>query len=118
VLAQLTPEQFFDALAICIDGPRGAEQHVTLDIALSDTGTRYRLTLRNGALTYTAAAQTSAADAVLHLPATALAGLVAGAVGPGQLAASGVQVDGDPSAVGRLLAALDEPDRDFAIVTP
>jgi alkyl sulfatase BDS1-like metallo-beta-lactamase superfamily hydrolase len=39
-------------------------------------------------------------------------------VGPEQLAAAGVQVDGDVSAVGRLLAALDEPDPDFAIVTP
>jgi alkyl sulfatase BDS1-like metallo-beta-lactamase superfamily hydrolase len=105
-------------LAIRVDGPRCGSERLTLDVDLSDTGTRYRLMLRNGALTYTGAAQTAAADAVLHLPSTALAAVVAGGVGPEQLAAAGVQVDGDASALGRLLAALDEPDPGFAIVTP
>ncbi|MBB3086301.1 alkyl/aryl-sulfatase [Geodermatophilus sabuli] len=118
VLAQLTPEQLFDALAIRIDGPRCGDEKVAIDVDLSDTGTRYRLALRNGALTYTGALQTAAADAVLHLPSTALSGLLARGVGPEQLAAAGVQVDGDVAAVSRLLAALDEPDPDFAIVTP
>jgi alkyl sulfatase BDS1-like metallo-beta-lactamase superfamily hydrolase len=119
VLAQLTPEQVFDALAIRVDGPRCGEERVVLDVDVPDKSTRYRLVLRNGVLTYTAAPQTAAADAVLRLPSTALPGLLAGgAAGPEQLAAAGVGVEGDASAVGRLLAALDEPDPDFAIVTP
>jgi alkyl sulfatase BDS1-like metallo-beta-lactamase superfamily hydrolase len=118
VLAHLTPEQVFDALAIRVDGPRCGDERVSLDVDLTDTGSRYRLVLRNGALTYTGAPQTATADAVLRLPSTALPGLIAGGTGPEQLAAAGVQVDGDASAIGRLLAALDEPDPDFAIVTP
>jgi alkyl sulfatase BDS1-like metallo-beta-lactamase superfamily hydrolase len=118
VLAQLTPEQLFDALAIRIDGPRCGELAVSLDVDLGDTDTRYRLTLRNGALTYTAAPQAAAADVVLHLTSTALAGLGAGGAGPEQLAAAGVRIDEDASAAGRLLAALDAPDPAFAIVTP
>jgi alkyl sulfatase BDS1-like metallo-beta-lactamase superfamily hydrolase len=89
-----------------------------VDIAFTDTSTRYRLTLRNGALTYTAAAQHTAPDAVLHLPSTALPGLVAGGVDPSQLAAAGVEIDGNPSVIGQLLGTLDRPDPDFAIVTP
>ncbi|HEY6747233.1 MAG TPA: alkyl sulfatase dimerization domain-containing protein [Mycobacteriales bacterium] len=119
VLAQLTPGQLFDALAIRVNAPRCWHEHVTLDVDLTDTGTRYRLTLRNGVLTYTTAAQATAADAVLHLPAAALPAVVgAGAADPAGLAAAGVRIDGDPAALGRLLAALDAPDPDFAIVTP
>ena len=110
VLAQLTPEQLFDALAVRIDGPRCWDEHVTLDVDLTDVGTRYRLTLRNGVLSYTTAAQTTDADAVLHLPATALPAVAAGAADPAGFAAAGITVDGDPAALGRLLAALDAPD--------
>jgi alkyl sulfatase BDS1-like metallo-beta-lactamase superfamily hydrolase len=118
VLAQLTPEELFDALAVRIDGPRCWDEHVTLDVDLTDVGTRYRLTLRNGVLSYTAAAQAADADAVLSLPTTALPAVAAGAVDPAGFAAAGITVDGDPAALGRLMAALDAPDPDFAIVTP
>jgi len=30
----------------------------------------------------------------------------------------GITVDGDPAVLGRLMAVLDAPDPDFAIVTP
>ena len=44
--------------------------------------------------------------------------MLAGPLAPGTLEELGVQVEGDLGAVGRLLAALDAPDPDFAIVTP
>ena len=37
---------------------------------------------------------------------------------PAELAAAGVTVEGNTAVFGRLLAALDEPDPDFGIVTP
>ncbi len=118
MLAQLTPEQFFDALAIRVNGPRSWDERLTLDVSLTDTGARYRLTLRNGVLTYTAAAQVDPADAVLTLRSTALASLLGGTGGPEALAAAGIGVQGDGAVLGRLLAAIDAPDRNFAIVTP
>jgi len=118
VLAQLTPEQLFDALAVRVDGPRSWNEHLELEVDLTDVGTRYRLTLRNGVLSYTTAPQTSAPDVVLHLSSTALPAVATGAVDPAGLAAAGVTVDGDPAALGRLLASLERPDPDFAIVTP
>lgn len=118
VLAQLTPEQLFDALAVRVDGPRCWHEHVTLDVHLTDVGTRYRLTLRNGVLSYTTAAQAVGADAVLHLPARALPAVAGGVADSAALAAAGITVEGDPSVLGRLLGALDAPDPDFAIVTP
>jgi alkyl sulfatase BDS1-like metallo-beta-lactamase superfamily hydrolase len=118
VLAQLTPEQLFDALAIRVDGPRCWHEHLTVDLDLTDSGRRYRLTLRNGVLTYTTAAQATPADAVLHLPAAALPVLAAGSADPAALAAAEVRIEGDPGVLGRLVAALDAPDPDFAVVTP
>ena len=118
LLAQLTPGQFFDALAIRVDGPRSWNERVTIDWDLTGTATSYRVMLRNGALSYSTAPQATPADAIVHLPAAALASLAAGETAPGQLAAAGVQIEGDTSALRRLLTALDAPDPNFAIVTP
>ncbi|MEV0399151.1 alkyl sulfatase dimerization domain-containing protein [Actinoallomurus sp. NPDC050550] len=112
MLAQLSAEQVFDSLAIRVNGPRSWDERVVLDLVLTDTGARYRVVLRNGVLTYTKAPQADPADAMLLLPAGALAALAIGGTPPG------IEVDGDTSALGRLLATLDAPDPDFAIVTP
>ena len=118
VLAQLTPEQLFGALAVRVDGPRCWNERLVLDVDLTDVRKRYRLTLRNGVLSYTNAAQTTDADAILHLPSTALPAVATGAADPAGLAAAGITVDGDPAALGGLLATLEAPDPNFAIVTP
>jgi alkyl sulfatase BDS1-like metallo-beta-lactamase superfamily hydrolase len=117
VVAQLTPEQLFDSLAVRVDGPRCWDERIAIDVALSDADVRYRLRLRNGVLTYTRAPQEAAADAVVHLATTDLPSLALGAA-PGQLDSGDLRVEGDPSALPRLLKALDSPDPDFAIVTP
>ncbi|MFJ7280552.1 alkyl sulfatase C-terminal domain-containing protein [Kitasatospora sp. NPDC098663] len=82
VLAQLTPEQVLDALAVRVNSRHCWREHLALDLDLTDTGTRYRLVLHNGVLTCTAAAQTAPADAVLHLPATAPPAIATGGADP------------------------------------
>jgi hypothetical protein len=53
------------------------------------------------------------------VPRAALPTLAGGAgADPERLAAAGVTVEGDVSALARLLGALDAVDPDFAIVTP
>ncbi len=52
LLAQLTPEQMFDVLAISVNGPRAWDLDLALDISFGDLSTNYRLTLRNGVLVY------------------------------------------------------------------
>jgi alkyl sulfatase BDS1-like metallo-beta-lactamase superfamily hydrolase len=120
MLAALTPEQLFDALAIRVNGPRCWDERVVIDVVMADTNDhrqngRYRVQLRNGVLTHTSAPQQTAANAVVTLPRAALPVLAGG--DPARLAAAGVTVDGDASALGRLLSALDVPDPEFAIVT-
>ncbi|MGW8566345.1 alkyl/aryl-sulfatase [Isoptericola sp. NPDC055881] len=116
IVGQLSPEMLFDAIAIQVDGPRAWDERLTVDVVLTDAGTRYRLTLANGALTYSAAVQRGDADATLTATRATLPALAAGS--PEALTAAGIEVSGDASVLARLTAVLDPGDPDFAIVTP
>ena len=117
VLAALTPTQLFDSMAVRVDGPRCWGERITIDLDLGADG-RYRLRLANGVLTHTTAAQRTPADVRLRMPSAALPSLVAGPLAPEALVDHGIEVEGDLGAVARLVAALEAPDADFAIVTP
>lgn len=118
VLAALTPAQLFDSMAVRVNGPRCWDERISIDLDLRDEG-RYRLRLANGVLTHSTAAQATPPDVTLRMPQMALPTLImGGALSPETLADLGVEVDGDLGAVARLVAALDDPDPDFAIVTP
>ncbi|MFJ7416213.1 alkyl/aryl-sulfatase [Streptomyces sp. NPDC098077] len=118
VIAHLSPEILFDALAIQVDGPKAWDENLSIDIVLTDTGTRYRLRLANGVLTYSSAPQRGDADATVTGTRALLPVLASGAVSPDDLARAGVRISGDASVLGRLTAVLDPGDKNFAIVTP
>ncbi|MFD0034601.1 alkyl/aryl-sulfatase [Streptomyces sp. NPDC055059] len=118
IIAHLTPTMLFDAIAIQIDGPRAWEERLSIDIHLTDVDENYRLRLNNGVLSYTAASQSSAADATLTTTVRALSALAVEGLTPQGLERAGVQVEGDASVLGRLAAVLDPGDQNFPIVTP
>ncbi|MGA5462745.1 alkyl/aryl-sulfatase [Mycobacterium sp. NPDC050041] len=115
LLAQLTPEQIFDSLAININGPRAWDLDLTLDITFADLDANYRLTLRNGVLVH----RRVAAD-----PATAAVTLTAQtkgrflALASGDFASPGLDIGGDATVLQQLVSVLDRPDPGFDIVTP
>ena len=117
VIANLTPEMLFDAIAVQVDGPKAWDEKLTIDIALDD-GARYRLRLARGVLTYSAAAAAGDADLTLALPGAALPLLAAGGLTPEVMRRAGIKATGDASALQRLVAVLDPGDDGFAIVTP
>ena len=110
MLAALTPEQVFDAIAIRVDGPRAWDVRLSVGVALADTGDSYRLDLRNGVLVHRAA-PVDGADLVIRTHRAALPGILAGRL-------EGATLDGDRSVLERLMGVLEAPDPDFAIVTP
>ncbi|WP_265523595.1 alkyl/aryl-sulfatase [Oerskovia flava] len=118
VVGQLTPSMLFDAIAIQVDGPRAWDEKLSIDVVLTDADERYRLRLANGVLTYSAAAQKGDADVTLTTTRRALPALVTGALTADGLAGAGIEVSGDASVLGRLVAVLDPGDANFAIVTP
>lgn len=118
LFAQLTPEQWFDAIAIRVDGPRAWDQRIVIDVEFTDRAELHRLTLSNGVVSHTQVIGQAAPDARLRLPLPALALLMTGRLTPDGFAEAGVEIGGDASALGRLLGLLDAVDPDFAIVTP
>ena len=118
MLAQLTPAQLFDSLAIRVDGPRAWDERLTIDVVLADHEETHRLWLRNGVLSRSGAPQSDSADLVLRLPFPVLLTMVVQGVDAVDLDEAGVELAGDLGVLGRLLAVLDQPDPDFAIVTP
>ncbi|MDF1603507.1 alkyl sulfatase dimerization domain-containing protein [Nocardioides sp. YIM 152315] len=113
VVAQLTPEMLFDALAIQIDGPAAWDENLSIDVVLTDADERYRVRLANGVLTYSARPQRGDADTIVRTTRRALPALATG-----NLAQTGIEVTGDESAIGRLLGVLRPGDKNFSIVTP
>ncbi len=118
VVAQLTPEMVFDALAIQIDGPRAWNEKLSIDILISDTDLRFRLSLSNGVLTYSNAHQQDDADAALTATTRTLPMIALGDFSSAALAGAGIESSGDTEALARLEAVLDPGDDNFSIVTP
>ncbi|BCI55720.1 MBL fold hydrolase [Mycolicibacterium litorale] len=115
LLAQLTPEQMFDAFAISVDGPRAWDLDVAVDVTFADTGDNHRLTLRNGVLVHRrVTADPSTAQATIRL--TDKRRLLAYAAGDST--SPGAEIAGDQTALASLMGVLDRPDPAFAIVTP
>ena len=99
-------------MAIRIDGPRAWDDVLLVDWVLTDEDQRYRMELSNGVLIHFPTARERPADLVVHLTRPQLVGLLLGG------ATEGVALDGDAGVLATLVGLVEEPDRNFAIVTP
>ena len=113
IVAQLTPEQFFDAIAITVNGPKAWDLDLAFDLTISDLDRSFHLALRNGVLTYVE--RPPAADPALHITLTKarLISLAGGDLDPDTL-----DVTGNLDVLKQVLAVLDPGDPGFNIVTP
>lgn len=115
LLSQLTPEQIFDGLAIRVNGPRGWDLDLAIDVTLADTAVNYRLALRNGVLVHRKAAPDPAtASVTVKLPGK----IRLLSLATGDFASAGLELSGDRGALQALVDVLDGPDPRFNIVTP
>ncbi|MFE7854124.1 alkyl/aryl-sulfatase [Streptomyces sp. NPDC057403] len=120
VLAALTLQQLFDALAIRVDGPRSWDADIIVRWHI-DRGETVTMRLRNGVLTHVTGAGPAAVPPHVEITLTEadLRHLLMGALSPADLAAKDtVEIAGDAGRLSELLGYLDTPDPDFAIVTP
>ncbi|NJP95096.1 MBL fold metallo-hydrolase [Nonomuraea sp. FMUSA5-5] len=114
LLNALTPAQLFDSLAIRVNGPSAWTERFTIDWHLTDTGSgeHHRTTMSNGALIHEQSPSGGSPDLTLRLTKDRLLGLLAGDTD------RGLDHDGDLAVLQRLIAVLETPTPDFAIVTP
>ncbi|MFD4443595.1 alkyl/aryl-sulfatase [Nocardia sp. NPDC058519] len=120
IMAALSAEQVFDAIALRVDGPRAWSARIALDWKIKDTGTVHRALLRNGVLVhFDVEGDLAPADATFTLTEADLHAALLGGADLSQMIGDGrVAVEGDPAALAELVGYLDAPDPDFAIVTP
>ncbi len=114
IVAQLTPEQLFDAIAISVNGPAAWDLTIALDVTFTDLGTNYRATLRNGVfIAVEKAADASSADATITTTKPRMIALVGG-----DTTSDGLDISGDAGVLQTLLGVLETGDPSFDIVTP
>ncbi|MFF3891079.1 alkyl/aryl-sulfatase [Streptomyces sp. NPDC001914] len=120
VLAALTLDQLFDALAIRVDGPRSWDADITVRFVVRGGGTM-TMRLRNGVLTQAVGTGPAGADPDVGIALSEgdLRSLLLGILTPADLVTrEDVEVTGDIGRLTDLLGHLGTPDPDFAIVTP
>ncbi|NUL44364.1 MBL fold metallo-hydrolase [Cellulosimicrobium funkei] len=113
VLANLSPEQLFDAIAIQVNGPKAWDLVVAFAVEFTDLGRRFRVTLRNGVLVYVETDKDDGIEATIRLAKMRFLALLGGDVD-----SPGLEIDGDATALERLLGVLEPGDKAFNIVTP
>ncbi|MGU3645560.1 alkyl/aryl-sulfatase [Microbacterium sp. C23T] len=113
IIAQLTAEQLFDAVAIRVNGPKAWDLDLSLDVVLSDLDRSFHLTLRNGVLVYVERDADPSTPLQLTLSKPRLIQLAGG-----DTDSDGIEVRGDVGVLKQILAVLDQGDPDFEIVLP
>ena len=108
----LTITQLFDSLAIRIDGKRAWDTTASVRWHFTDSGETYRMELSNGALIHYPTTRTGSADLTVTLTHSQLLAMLGGA------GTEGVQFDGDPKIFATIAGFTDQPDPNFAIITP
>jgi alkyl sulfatase BDS1-like metallo-beta-lactamase superfamily hydrolase len=114
ILAQLTPEQLLDAIAITVDGPRAWDLDLAFDLTFDDLDRSFRVSLRNGVLVYVEKpADAATAGATVRLTKPRLLGLLGG-----DRESAGLEITGDGAVLDHLMGVLQPGDPSFDIVVP
>jgi alkyl sulfatase BDS1-like metallo-beta-lactamase superfamily hydrolase len=122
MVAALSIDQIFDALALRVDGPKAWNHRLVTDWILTDLERTHRLELRNGRLTHFDIApgmRLPPPDATFTLAKSTLIRVLLAGDDFGVAAAAGdIVIEGDVTKLAELVDIFDAPDPDFAIVTP
>ncbi|WP_455425893.1 alkyl/aryl-sulfatase [Dryocola sp. LX212] len=115
----MTPEMFFDYMAVHINGEKAANAHVVLNFDFGDQGGKYKLELENGVLNHTPASEAANADATINLSRDTLNRIVLKEETLQQAKDKGdVKITGDASKLDEVMSYMDKFEFWFNMVTP
>ena len=115
----MSPEMFFDYLAVHINGEKAANAQAVFNVDLGADGGKYKLELENGVLNHSADAQASNADASITLNRATLNKIILKEESLKQAQEKGdVQISGNHAKLDEFLGYLDSFDFWFNMVTP
>lgn len=119
IVRSMTPEMFFDFLAVRLNAAEASGLEAKFNVDLGDDGGTYLLELGNGVLNHTAGVQADDADATLTLSRDALNKIILQETTLTDAVQAGdVEVEGDQSKMEAMVAALDTFEFWFNIVEP
>lgn len=115
----MSPEMFFDYLAVHIKGEKAANAQAVFNVDLGADGGKYKLELENGVLNHSADTQASNADASITLNRATLNKIILKEESLKQAEEKGdVQISGNHAKLDEFLGYLDSFDFWFNMVTP
>ena len=119
-LLRHTPtERFLDAMAVRLNGPKAADEELTVNLVFTDLEETYVLVIENGVLHHYRRDADPQANATLSLTRDAYLGLAAGAIGLTDLLTSDdITLEGSKLDLVRFFSLLERPEGTFDIVTP
>ncbi|HCE8951727.1 TPA: MBL fold metallo-hydrolase [Raoultella ornithinolytica] len=115
----MTPEMFFDYLAVHIDGVKAGYAKAVFNIDLGKDGGKYKLELENGVLNHTANVEAKDADATITLSRDTLNNIILKQETLKQAEEKGdVKISGNGAKLDEMLSYMDKFEFWFNIVTP
>ena len=115
----MTPEMFFDYLAVHINGEKAADAKAVLNFDFGEDGGTYKVELENGVLNHTADTQASDADATITLSRDVLNKIILKEETLKEATDKGeVKITGNAEKLNELLGYMDNFEFWFNIVTP
>ena len=115
----MSPEMFFDYLAVHINGEKAANAKAVFNVDLGSEGGKYKLELENGVLNYSAKVQASNPDATIVLNRETLNKIILKQESLQQAEAQGdVRVTGNHAKLDEMLGYMDKFEFWFNMVTP
>jgi len=115
----LSLDDFFDYLAVRLNGPKAAGRNIVINFRFRDSGDDYLVSVNNGVLHHEHRGRTSDADATVTLTRGGLVAMAMLGQATRALTAAGlVDIEGDAAALEQLIALLDNFEFWFNIVTP
>ena len=115
----MSPEMFFDYLAVHINGEKAANAKAVFNVDLGGEGGKYKLELENGVLNHSANVQASNPDATIVLNRETLNKIILKQESLQQAEAQGdVRVTGNHAKLDEMLSYMDKFEFWFNMVTP
>ncbi|MGB9095254.1 alkyl/aryl-sulfatase [Erwinia sp.] len=115
----MTPEMFFDYLAVHINGEKAANAHALLNFDFGNDGGKFKVELENGVLNHTANSSAENADATITLSRDTLNKIILKEESLDDAKSKGdVKITGNAEKLNELLGYMDKFEFWFNIVTP
>jgi len=119
VLLKTPVENFFDSMAVRLNGPKAEGKKISIKILFTDLNESYLLSLNNSVLRHKKVAMNTQADATLNLTKPLLVDIIIGKAGlKDTLFGDDLSIDGSKLDLIEFFRLLDQPKGTFNIVTP